>query len=218
VPATNHQPADADRDRAQALAHLRQADPVIARLMDAHPDFDPRAWLRTLPEMDAFGALIFQIAGQQLSVASTRSILGRIEDRFGGRLPTPAQLLAADPEDLRRAGMSRRKVETLRALAERFLDGRLNIDELRTLSDDEVEARLTEVPGVGPWTAHGVLIIALDRQDVVLPGDLALRNAIKRAYNLDHLPSPDEVLAIAGPWRPYRTLASTYLFASGSDG
>jgi DNA-3-methyladenine glycosylase II len=113
--------------------------------------------------------------------------------------------------------MSLRKVETLRALAERFIDGRLNIDELRQLSDEEVEARLTDVPGVGPWTVHGFLIIALDRQDVVLPGDLALRNAIKRAYALDHLPSPDEVLAIAEPWRPYRTLASTYLFASRSD-
>jgi DNA-3-methyladenine glycosylase II len=218
VRATNDQPTDADRDRTNALAHLRQADPVMARLIDADPDFDPRAWLRTLPEMDAFGALLFQIAGQQLSVASTRSILGRVEARFGGRLPSPAELLAADPEDLRRAGMSQRKVETLRALAERFIDGRLNIDELRQQSDEEIEARLTDVPGVGPWTVHGFLIIALDRQDVVLPGDLALRNAIKRAYALDHLPVPDEVLAIAEPWRPYRTLASTYLFASGSNG
>jgi DNA-3-methyladenine glycosylase II len=201
-------------ERAQALTHLRQADPVLARLIDAHPDFDPRAWLRELPEMDAFGALIFQIVGQQLSVVATRRILGRLVDRFGGHLPTPAELLAADPEELRGAGLSRRKGQTLRALAERFTDGRLSIGELRTLPDDQVEARLTEVPGVGPWTAHGFLIIALGRQDVVLPGDLALRNAIKRAYQLDHLPSPQQVLAIADAWRPYRTLASSYLFAS----
>ncbi|MGZ4198287.1 MAG: DNA-3-methyladenine glycosylase family protein [Solirubrobacteraceae bacterium] len=167
--------------------------------------------------MDAFGTLIFQIIGQQLSLAATRSILGRIVERFGGRLPTPAQLLAADPEELRHAGLSRRKVQTLRALAERFDDGRLSIKELQALPDEEVEARLTEVPGVGAWTAHGFLIIALGREDVVLPGDLALRNAIKRAYELDHLPSPDEVLAIAEAWRPYRTLATGYLFASAFE-
>jgi DNA-3-methyladenine glycosylase II len=187
---------------------------VIARLIDAQPDFEPRAWLRELPEMDAFGTLIFQVAGQQLSVASTRSILNRIVELFGGRLPTPAQVHAADPEDLRRAGLSRRKVQTLRAIAERFLDGTLSVETLNRLSDEEVEARLTAISGVGPWTAQGFLIIALGREDVVLPGDLALRNAIRRAYELDHLPTPDEVLAIAEPWRPFRTLATTYLFAS----
>jgi DNA-3-methyladenine glycosylase II len=133
--------------------------------------------------MDAFGTLIFQIIGQQLSLAATRSILHRLVELFDGRLPTPEQLLAADPEGIRHAGLSRRKVQTLRALAERFDDGRLRSAELQTLPDEEVEARLVEVPGVGPWTAHGFLIIALDREDVVLPGDLALRNAIKRAYN-----------------------------------
>jgi DNA-3-methyladenine glycosylase II len=163
----------------------------MARLIDSDPGFDPRAWLRELPEMDAFGTLIFQIIGQQLSLAATRSILDRIVDLFDGRLLTltPAQLLAADPEDLRHAGLSPRKVFTLRALAERF-DGRLSLAKLRELPDEEVAARLTEVPGVAPWTAHGFLIIALGRQDVVLPGDLALRNAMERAYRLDHLPSP----------------------------
>ncbi len=199
---------------AAALATLRKADPVIAALIDANPDYDPDAWLERLPEMDAFGVLIFQIIGQQLSVAATRTMLGRLMDRFGGRLPSPEQLLAADPEDIRAAGLSRRKVQTLRELAERFVDGRLALAELERLSDEQVVARLTEVSGVGRWTAEGFLAIALHREDVVLPGDLALRKAIQRAYGLDHLPSQAEVVATAEAWRPYRSLAVNYLFAS----
>jgi DNA-3-methyladenine glycosylase II len=201
------------RDTA-ALTALRKADPVIAALIDANPDYDPDAWLERLPKMDAFGVLIFQVIGQQLSVAATRTLLGRLLDRFGGQLPTPEQLLAADPEDIRAAGLSRRKVETLRELAGRFVDGRLSLDELQRLPDEEVVARLTEVSGVGRWTAEGFLTIALHRDDVVLPGDLALRKAIQRAYGLDHLPSQAEVVAIAEAWRPYRSLAVNYLFAS----
>jgi DNA-3-methyladenine glycosylase II len=164
--------------------------------------------------MDAFGVLIFQVIGQQLSVAVTRTMLGRLLDRFGGQLPTPEQLLAADPEDIQAAGLSRRKVQTLRELADRFVDGRLDPAELERLPDEEVVARLTEVPGVGRWTAEGFLAIALHRDDVVLPGDLALRKAIQRAYGLDHLPGQAEVVAIAEAWRPHRSLAVNYLFAS----
>ena len=201
------------RDEA-ALAALRKADPVIGAMIDANPDFDPDGWLRMLPKMDEFGVLIFQVAGQQLSVAVTRTILNRLMDRFGGKLPTPEQVLEADPESIRAVGLSRRKVQTLRDLAERFVDGRLDPKELRRLPDDEVVARLTEVPGVGRWTAEGFLTIALRRDDVVLAGDLALRKAVQCAYGLDHLPSQPEVLAIADAWRPYRSLAVKYLFAS----
>ena len=204
----------ARRDDATALERLRRADPVIAALIDANPEFDPDAWLERLPQMDAFGVLIFQVIGQQLSVAVTRTMLGRLMDHFGGHLPSPEQLLAADPESIRAAGLSRRKVQTLRELAERFVDGRLDPDELERLPDEEVVARLTEVPGVGRWTAEGFLAIALHREDVVLPGDLALRKAIQRAYSLDHLPTQPEVLAIAEAWRPHRSLAVSYLFAS----
>jgi DNA-3-methyladenine glycosylase II len=199
---------------AAALAALRKADPVLAGLIDANPDYDPDAWLAQLPTMDAFGVLIFQVIGQQLSVAVTRTLLDRLMSRFGGRLPTPEQLLAAGPEEIRAAGLSHRKVQTLRELASRFVDGRLDPVELERLPDEEVVARLTEVPGVGSWTAEGFLAIALHREDVVLPGDLALRKAIQRAYGLDHLPSQAEVVAIAEAWRPYRSLAVNYLFAS----
>ena len=196
---------------------LRKADPVLARLIDARPDFRPRAWLDELPPLDAFGTLIFQVAGQQLSVSATRTIVSRIEQHFGGHLPSPAELLAADPQVLRDSGMSTRKGGTLRALAERFVDGRLSDDALARMSDAEVEAALTEVPGIGPWTARGFLLVGLDRPDVFLSGDLALRRAVGRAYGFDHPPTDEELAELSDRWRPYRSLAVSYLFASEYD-
>jgi DNA-3-methyladenine glycosylase II len=201
----------------KARAFLRNADPVLARLIDARPNFRPRAWMDELPPLDAFGTLIFQVAGQQLSVSATRAIVSRIEQRFGGHLPSPAELLAADPGVLRASGMSARKGETLRALAERFVDGRLSDEALSRMTDAEVEAVLTEVPGIGPWTARGFLLVGLDRPDVFLSGDLALRRAVRRVYGLDHQPTDDELAELADHWRPYRSLAVSYLFASEYD-
>jgi len=200
-----------------ARAHLRAADPVLARLVAARPDFDPRQWMTELPPMDLFGALLFQIAGQQLSVAATRRTLGRIEARFGGRLPSAAEVLDTDPATLRDAGLSWRKVSTLRELAARLSDGRLDAQALATATDDELIGVLTEIPGIGPWTAQGALILALGREDVVLPGDLALRKAVRAVYGLDHLPAEEQVLAIAEKWRPYRSLATAYLFSAALE-
>jgi DNA-3-methyladenine glycosylase II len=211
------QRTDHDEWLQRARASLRAADPVLARLIDGRPDFDPRAWLAELPPMDLFSALIFQVAGQQLSVQATRRTLARIGDLFGGKLPDPASLVRADPADLRQAGLSWRKIATLRDLAERLTDGRLDAEALGRLGDEEIIATLTEIPGIGPWTAQGVLILALDREDVVLPGDLALRKAVRTAYGLDHLPSQDDVLAIAESWRPYRSLGTSYLFSGAED-
>ena len=197
-----------------AREFLRRADPVLRELIDARPDFRPRAWLDDLPRLDAFGTLVFQVIGQQLSVTATRAIVSRLQERFGGRMPSPRELLAADPREVRASGMSNRKSATLRALAERFEDGRLSDESLARLSDEEVEASLTEIPGIGPWTAHGFLIVALDRPDVLLSGDVALRRAVRIAYGFDHLPSEDEMVRLAERWRPYRSLAVSYLFAS----
>jgi DNA-3-methyladenine glycosylase II len=198
----------------EAREFLRKADPVLARLIDARPDFRPRAWLDELPPLDAFGTLVFQIAGQQLSVTSTRAIMSHLQQRFGGHMPSPAELLAADPHALRESGFSARKGETIRALAERFADGRLSDEALARMTDEKVEATLTEVPGIGPWTARGFLLVALNRPDVFLSGDLALRRAIQRAYGFNHLPTDDEVAEVSDRWRPYRSLAVSYLFAS----
>ena len=201
----------------QARSHLRGADSVLARLIDDRPDFDPRAWLAQQPPMDLYGALLFQVAGQQLSVPSTRRILARVEALFGGHLPAPTELLGVDPAKLREAGLSWRKISTLRDLAGRLSDGRLDPEVLSGLPDEEIMAELTAISGIGPWTVQGALIIALGREDVVLPGDLALRKAIQAAYQLDHLPSQQEVLAIAEKWRPYRSLATSYLFSAAFE-
>jgi DNA-3-methyladenine glycosylase II len=200
-----------------ARTHLRNADPVMARIIDERPDFDPWAWMAELPPMDLYGALLFQIVGQQLSVAATRRTLARIQTLFGGHLPSPAELLVVDPARLRDAGLSWRKIATLRDLAERLSAGRLNGEVLSGLPDEEFIAALTAIPGIGPWTAQGALLIAWRREDIVLPGDLALRKAVRRAYALDHLPSQQEVLDIAEKWRPYRSLATTYLFAAAYE-
>jgi DNA-3-methyladenine glycosylase II len=201
-----------------AREFLRNADPILARLIDARPDFRPRAWMDELPPLDAFGTLIFEVAGQQLSVSSTRAIISHLMDRFGGHLPSSAELLAADPQVLRDSGFSARKGATLRALAERFVDGRLTDEALSRMTDDKVEAALTDVPGIGPWTAHGFLLVALDRPDVFLSGDIALRRAIQKAYGIDHVPTEDEMRQLSDRWRPYRSLAVSYLFASEYDG
>jgi DNA-3-methyladenine glycosylase II len=216
-----HRPNAGDATRVawleRARTHLRKADPVLARIIDRDATFDPRAWLDELPPMNIYGAALFQVTGQQLSVASTRRTIGRIEMLFDGHLPSPAELLAVEPIQLRAAGLSRRKVDTLRDLAERLSDGRLDEDALAALPDDDFISALTEISGIGPWTAQGVLLIALRREDVVLPGDLALRKAIRNAYQLDRLPDEQEVLAIAEKWRPFRSLATSYLFASAFD-
>src|SRR6201987_6062383 len=168
-----------------ARAFLSKADPVLAKLIAGRPKFRPRAWTDELPPLDAFGTLIFQVAGQQLSVASTRAIIRHLQERFGGHMPSAAEVLAADPQVLRDSGFSARKGQTIRELAERFVDGRLSDKALARITDEEVEAALTEVSGIGLWTARGFLLVALDRPDVVLSGDLALRPAIPKAEGFD---------------------------------
>ena len=147
----------------RARTHLREADPVLARIIDRDPTFDPRAWIAELPPMGLYGATLFQITGQQLSVAATRRTIARIEALFDGHLPSPAELLAVEPEQLRAAGLSWRKIATLRDLAERLADGRLDEEALAELSDEDFIAALTDISGIGPWTAQGVLLVAFER-------------------------------------------------------
>ena len=210
--AGHHEDVTDDSSRtawlSRARSYLRDADPVLARLIDDRPDFDPRAWMSQLPPMDLFGALLFQVTGQQLSVAATRRTLARIQAMFGGHLPDPAELLSVEPDQLREAGLSWRKVSTLRDLAARMSDGRLNTDVLSHLSDEVLMTELTVIPGIGPWTVQGALLIALQREDVVLPGDLALRKAIQAAYQLDQRPrGRDET---AGRGRSRRRTAAAF--------
>jgi DNA-3-methyladenine glycosylase II len=155
------------------------------------------------------------IAGQQLSVKAASAIYQRLLGHFDGRPPSPAEILDADPEEMRvAAGLSRAKTQFLRSLAEHVLDGTLELDRLADLPEDEVIAELTAVKGIGLWSAHMFLTFQLARPDVLPVGDLGIRRAVERAYGLPDLPGADELEAIAAPWRPYRTLACRYLWES----
>ncbi len=202
----------------RATAQLRAADPVLARLIDAvGPLGDSREGQgrAKIESNDHYGALVRSIASQQLSVLAARAIYGRLTERFGGRAPTPQEILDDDPEQLRAAaGFSRAKVGYLRSLAEHVLSGELELDRLDELSDDDVTAELVAVKGVGVWTAHMFLMFQLERPDVLPVGDLGIRRAIERAYGLDDLPDPPTIEGIAEPWRPQRTLACRYLWRS----
>jgi DNA-3-methyladenine glycosylase II len=200
--------------RRAAVTRLRSADPTLARVIDAvGPLGDARAGR---PDReDHYGALVRAIVGQQLSVYAARAIYGRLTERFGGRPPTPAEILADDPEALRAAaGLSRAKVSYLRSLAEHVISGELELERLDELSDEDVIAELTAVKGLGSWSAHMFLMFHLERPDVLPVGDLGIRRAIERAYDLDALPGAAEMERIAEPWRPQRTLASRYLWRS----
>jgi len=164
---------------------------------------------------DHYGALVRSIVGQQLSVAAAKAIYGRLLERFGGRPPTPQEVLAQDEEELRAAaGLSRAKVGFLRSLAEHVVAGELELDRVARLADAEIVAELCAVRGIGEWSAHMFLMFQLERPDVLAVGDLGVRRAAQLAYGLPSLPSADDLRALAEPWRPHRTLACRYLWRS----
>jgi DNA-3-methyladenine glycosylase II len=183
---------------------------VLARLLDERGVPEARA-----PRGDPYTALVRAIVGQQLSVRAARAIYGRLLERFDGRPPTPAQILADEPDELRVAvGLSRAKTTFLRSLAEHVLAGELELDRLEQLSDEQVMAELVAVKGIGEWSAHMFLMFTLAREDVLAVGNLGIRRAVERAYELPALPAAAEVTAIAEPWRPYRTAACLVLWHS----
>jgi DNA-3-methyladenine glycosylase II len=186
------------------LASVIEAVGQLPDARDGRPDRD-----------DHYGALVRAIVGQQLSVSAARSIYGRLTDRFAGKPPTPLQILEDEPEELRAAaGLSRAKVSYLRSLAEHTISGELELERLDDLDDDAVIAELVAVKGLGLWTAQMFLMFHLERPDVLPVGDLGIRRAIERAYELDGLPDAPAMEEIAQPWRPYRTLACRYLWRS----
>ena len=195
------------------LEQLRRSDPVMSRLVDEHGPLDEEQRRRGRP-LEPYGALVRSIVGQQLSTKAARSIYERLTGLFGGRTPTPAELLAADPEEVRSVGLSRPKVAYLRSLAEHVESGELELASLSELSDDEVSAQLTAVKGLGQWTADMFLIFHLGRPDVLPVGDLGIRRAVERAYDLPEIPDAARLTEIGEPWRTNRSLASLYLWRS----
>ena len=196
-----------------AMAHLRGADPVLGAIIKAHGRLHEDRRRRGRPA-EAYGALLRSIVGQQLSTKAARTIYGRVEALYGGRPPSPAELVATDPERLREVGLSRAKASYLRSLADHVLAGELELDRLTELPDEEVSAQLTAVRGLGQWTADMFLIFHLRREDILPVGDLGIRRAVQLAYGLDELPDKAPLTQIAEPWRPHRSLASLYLWRS----
>jgi DNA-3-methyladenine glycosylase II len=201
------------RATPKIVAQLSAADPVMARLIEEHGTIVKRE-LKEERRGDAYGALLRSIVGQQLSTKAARTIYGRMLGLFGGHAPTPEQLLAADPDEIRAAGLSRPKINYLRDLAQHVEDGELELDRLDELSDEKIIEELTAVKGIGEWSAHMFLMFHLGRPDVLPVGDQGIRNAVKTQYRLRKLPDAKRLEKIARPWRPYRTLACLYLWSS----
>jgi len=195
-------------DTRRAVAHLKRADPVLARVIARVGPcrFEPRA------EGTHFEAVARAIVYQQLSGKAAGTIHARFHALYGGRAPEPAELLATGDEALRSAGLSRQKIGYLRDLAARVDAGDLPLDRVDALGDDDLIAALTRVKGVGRWTAQMFLMFRLGRPDVLPDLDLGIQRAIELAYGLGRLATPAEVLEIGAPWAPYRTVASWYLW------
>jgi DNA-3-methyladenine glycosylase II len=202
---------------AKALKHLAAADPTMAALIERVGKIDLATRLRRRKEerpADAYGALLRAIVGQQLSTKAARTIYLRVLDLFDGTTPSPEQLLEAREQDLRACGLSGRKTEYVRDLATHVLDGELELDRLDELGDEEVIEEIVAVRGLGRWTAEMFLLFHLERPDVLSGGDLGIRKAVQVEYGLKEMPAPTQVIEIGELWRPYRSLASLYLWES----
>ncbi|HEX2503529.1 MAG TPA: DNA-3-methyladenine glycosylase 2 family protein [Miltoncostaeaceae bacterium] len=195
---------------------LRRADPVLGGVMDEVPPVAMDAWRARWAPGDRFGLLARVIVGQQISARAAAAIFARLRDLMGHEAPAAAVAAAGD-EELRAVGLSRNKTASLRDLAERTLDGRLELDRLDELPDDEVVSQLVAVRGIGPWTADLFLLGALGRRDVLPAGDLRLRSVVRAAYGLEATPTEGEVRELGERWRPHRSLATAYLYSWRRD-
>lgn len=170
---------------------------------------------RPVGKSDHYGALVRSIVGQQLSAKAAYAINARVLERYGGRPPSPEEILAEEPGEFRAAvGLSRAKVGFLRSLAEHVRSGELELGRMGRLPDEQVIAELCAVKGIGEWTAHMFLIFHLERPDVLATGDLGIRAAVRNAYGLDDLPLSADMERIAQPWRPHRSTACRFLWRS----
>lgn len=201
-------------DYSKARRHLSKADP---RLADVIKRIGP-CRLHSVAPRDPFEALCMSIASQQLSTKAADTIFRRFCDLFPPDWrPTPERVMTLSDDRIRGVGFSRPKVSFIKDLASHVIDGRLDLKGLRNHPDDEVMRQLVAVKGIGRWTAEIFLMFRLGRQDVLPADDLGLMNAVHRAYRLRKRPTPDKLRKIGEAWRPYRSVAAWYLWASLSE-
>lgn len=197
----------ADYEKARRL--IMRRDPVLGAAVKR---IGP-CGLAARQRHDHLTALVGAIVGQQLSTKAAATIFLRFEGLFEA-FPTPSQVLAVPDERLRGVGLSGQKTAYLRDLCRRIENGQLPLDILGQLDDESVVEKLTQVKGIGRWTAEMFLIFRLQRPDVLPVGDLGIVKAVQRAYKLRKAPSPDRLTRIGEAWRPYRSVACWYLWAS----
>jgi DNA-3-methyladenine glycosylase II len=204
-------PIDQRRNRwVSAVRHLRRVDPHLRAIIDR---IGP---CRLQPYPDRFGALVRSIVGQQISSRAAASIHRRLLE-LGGEPHRPARLIELGEARLRGAGLSTQKARYVLNLAEAVSSGEVPVDDFDdTWNDDAITEALTGVKGIGVWTAHMFLIFALNRPDVFPASDLGVRAAIRDRHGLADLPAPRDCHSLAEPWRPYRSIASWYLW-KGAD-
>jgi len=192
----------------KAILHLKKADPALGVIIE-------RVGAYRIEYRDpGFQTLVRSIVYQQLSGKVAKVIFGRLEALMPGGKLTPEALLKVTPAKMRRAGLSKQKTAYIRDLARKTVKGKVQFEHLEGLADHEVIEHLTQVKGIGVWTAHMFLIFALRRPDVLPTGDLGVRSAIRKVYGLKELPHPKEVEELAASWRPYCSVASWYLWRS----
>ena len=199
TPAPNHR---------KAVNHLRRADPVMADVIARVG----RCTLVPRTEWTHFDALVRSIVYQQLSGKAAATIHGRVLELIGDGSEAPGTIVATSHEALRSAGLSNQKASYVRNLAEHVLDGSLPVNSLHELSDDEIIAALTQVKGIGRWSAQMFLMFRLGRPDVLPELDLGVQKGIQKAYRLRKLPTPKQVLRRGAKWAPYRTVGAWYMW------
>ena len=191
----------------KAILHLKKADPVLRSLIDRVGAY------RIEYRYPGFETLVRSIVYQQLSGKVAKVIFGRLVEAAGGQL-TPEAILKLRPARMRKAGLSKQKTAYIRDLSRLTKSGALDFSALPGLSDDEVIAMLTQVKGIGVWTAHMFLMFALERPDILPVGDLGIRMAIRKEYGMEELPNAKQIEERAAGWHPYCTVASWYLWRS----
>ncbi len=191
---------------ASSLDFLKSCDPILRAAIERVGPLEEQTG-----SGDHFAALCHIILGQQLSVASARAIRGRFEAHFGEK-PDAAKVVQLSAEDARTLGLSGAKARYLRDLAEHICEGKLEIGRLELLSDDKIRQELVAVKGIGPWSVDMFLMFHLNKPDVLPVGDLGIREAFKRLYDLEERPDAAKMELLSAPWRPHRTLACRYLW------